>query len=125
MTGLPLSNGVPETRRRSRKPEKQGTGRRLARDALPGNRVPEESDGESHLDLVLSGLPVESAVEREKLIEGRELDRRSGQDREVGECRRAAGRHHHSPAESLVRRNAGPPVRPGEVNRVTVDDRVG
>src|SRR6266540_6521624 len=111
MTSLPLSIGVPGDRpgtswgrRRSgqrdrRQSEEQRPRGGLALNALAGDRVAEERDGERCVDLGLACLPIESAVEGKQLVERRELDRRGARDREVGERRRAARGNQHAATE--------------------------
>src|SRR5262249_58542100 len=89
-----------------------------------GHRVPEEGDVECHLDLGFSGLAVDPAVEDQKLIEGRGLDIRGGQDRKIAERRGPPGWNDHPATEGLVRWNPGPPVGAVEVHRVALANRV-
>src|SRR6266481_3370030 len=102
MTSLPLSNGVPGNRCGG-ETEQQGRGRRLALDAMAGDRVTEERDVNRHVNLSLARLPIETPVERKKLIEGRKLDLRGRQDREIRQGRAAAGRDRGADGEIQVR----------------------
>src|SRR5258706_1280168 len=111
MTSLPLSNGVPRTRCAG-EAEQQGPGRRLALDAMAGDRVPEERDVDRHVNLGLARLPVETPVERKELIEGRELDLGSRKDREIRQGRAAAGGDRDADRQGQVRRGPGSAVGP-------------
>src|ERR1700693_608983 len=120
MTSLPLSIGVPGNRRGSEAEQQRTTGR-LALDALASDRVAEERDVERNVDLGLARLPVEPAVEGEQLVEGRELDLGSGQDREIAQGRGAAGGDDGARRQVLVRWDPGPAVGAPEVDRVAFE----
>src|SRR6266542_3256612 len=101
MTSLPLSIGVPGEGPREREQQRPRGG--LALNALAGDRVAEERDVERCVDLGLACLPIETAIEGKQLVERRELDLRGGEDREVGERRRAARRDEPAGPEGLAR----------------------
>src|SRR5262249_6098543 len=100
-----------------------GGGRTLARRARAGGA--EEGDFEGGADLGLARLPVEPAVERQKLVEGRSLDGRSRQDREVAQRRGPSRRDQDAAAERLVRRDPRTAVGALVMNRVALAHHVG
>src|SRR5262249_23175889 len=71
MASLPLSLPIPGYRGSRCEIEVQDPGGGLTLDPLARDRVAEEGDFEGGVDLGLARLPVEPAVERQKLVGGR------------------------------------------------------
>src|SRR5262249_24025162 len=125
MASLPLSLPIPGYRGSRCEIEVQDPGGGLTLDPLARDRVAEEGDFEGGVDLGLARLPVEPAVERQKLVEGRSLDGRSRQDREGAQRRGPCRRDQDAAAERLVRRDPRTAVGALVMNGVALAHHVG